>query len=948
MLEIRKGKSSKSYENHFFRAMADKLAHIFQENNWDGLLIGMPQCKIREDLQIDCLLITEQQIVLIDFKNYSGKVTLPTEQSFRYGQWMLQDGKMIKGGSAVNPYMQIGKQRKKFIQEVSRKLPRFCKNSVSTIVCFQHAIELIGQVPRQYEIGFSIADVTNYTERIIDFIDVMGGHRHNYLSEQNRKLFVETLFSAPLFELHDAHEHFEQVESKHVAINHVYKNDIQQFLLSDSRLLVITGNTKSGKTALIPSIRDVAFANQFTDVPVFAYSKRIRRKMLEGNPQLEEVESLFGTIYDFASETVDDTYKKLIPLRQQEELEEGEKTLYIIDDSQLITNTSFDKELLQFGTGKLLQDIFTHVDLANHPERKIIFIGDPNKLSYGSKLENALNVSYLTMMLQDEGVSSTVLELALPLNDKRSEIVNVCNTIAQSIQQERYNQLLIHQVDSIHICEDSDKKSLLIRAYEQPQANKVFVFSNEQAKDVNLWIKRSCLRNGDEANIGDQIIFNSTIYAYEANTSLLHAQDDSLSFIEPERVDNGLFGEIVQLERHLTIEEIVEVNEERITLKFIPCHVKLGNGTIIETLLFENYLLAEKGELSKQELIAYQIVLARCEKEIFEQEPFTSSIEFQQMLASGDYVKTVRQDEIVYRNPRDKRKRTPFENAYRQRLVKKLNNPNNEYFRLLNAARVKFGWALTVHKAMAYSFDNVFFNVKQSDTQGRTNKDYFKWLYTGISIATNEVQLLNWEPITPFLHTIFDLHITPVPYKAKGCLFTLSNHGEPAEQLRLFLQKQLAQVATILEMQSRNYLEMVTLQLEDRQLELNFHYNGKGEMQNPKLKRGSSLDFEKISNCLKADVYEIPVNLGEMKPYIEELAAILLKQQIQMSIAKYGEWEIILQLKKGIEQLTVQLWYNGEYMFSKFKYVSGDVSLFKEVVANIQNFYGLTQLGNVN
>ena len=44
MLEINKGKSSRAYENEFFRQFSKTLS-LFLENQWDGLLLGMPECR---------------------------------------------------------------------------------------------------------------------------------------------------------------------------------------------------------------------------------------------------------------------------------------------------------------------------------------------------------------------------------------------------------------------------------------------------------------------------------------------------------------------------------------------------------------------------------------------------------------------------------------------------------------------------------------------------------------------------------------------------------------------------------------------------------------------------------------------------------------------------------------------------------------------------------------
>ena len=62
-----------------------------------------------------------------------------------------------------------------------------------------------------------------------------------------------------------------------------------------------------------------------------------------------------------------------------------------------------------------------------------------------------------------------------------------------------------------------------------------------------------------------------------------------------------------------------------------------------------------------------------------------------------------------------------------------------------NSAQLRFGWALTVHKAMSYKWDEVFFNVETGG--GKTNETYFKWIYTGLIRATHKVNLINYKSI---------------------------------------------------------------------------------------------------------------------------------------------------------------------------------------------------------
>ena len=66
-----------------------------------------------------------------------------------------------------------------------------------------------------------------------------------------------------------------------------------------------------------------------------------------------------------------------------------------------------------------------------------------------------------------------------------------------------------------------------------------------------------------------------------------------------------------------------------------------------------------------------------------------------------------------------------------------------KFFKYKNAAHIKFGWAMTVHKAMGSKWDEVFFNVDLGQNRGKSNKAYFKWLYSGIVTARERVNLIN-------------------------------------------------------------------------------------------------------------------------------------------------------------------------------------------------------------
>ena len=64
----------------------------------------------------------------------------------------------------------------------------------------------------------------------------------------------------------------------------------------------------------------------------------------------------------------------------------------------------------------------------------------------------------------------------------------------------------------------------------------------------------------------------------------------------------------------------------------------------------------------------------------------------------------------------------------------------NEYY---NSLQVKFAYAVTCHKAQGGQWKKVFIDPGQI-TEEHLNSDFFRWLYTALTRATEKVFLVNF------------------------------------------------------------------------------------------------------------------------------------------------------------------------------------------------------------
>ena len=62
-------------------------------------------------------------------------------------------------------------------------------------------------------------------------------------------------------------------------------------------------------------------------------------------------------------------------------------------EAHLVSRSLSQTDLLRFGTGRLLEDFITYADPSS--KRKVVFIGDPYMLSFGSPDDSAINIANL-------------------------------------------------------------------------------------------------------------------------------------------------------------------------------------------------------------------------------------------------------------------------------------------------------------------------------------------------------------------------------------------------------------------------------------------------------------------------------------------------------------------------------------------------------------------------
>lgn len=951
-VNVRCGIADKSHENEFFRYFARAVKAFFEKKGIDALLIGMPKCLVNRDLQIDALLVTDSKMIIIDFKDYSGELTLPDEQDFRRGRWETLTGIQVKGGSSPNPFYQTGLQRKrlaKILETFCRNLSKFNPRHITTMVCFQGKMDVFGTIPGQYKPCFFIADRENFLEKLYDIVSV-DDEPAGLLGKRFLDYFNDRVFKSEEYDLTVTPESLGVLPESTApveksTIDETIKDRVAAFFASDIPVLTITGTIGSGKAAISSKIREAALDAGFSSARVFALSNRVRRNLLGS---LDEVESLYSAIFDFSSTKVAEDGSKLVPLAELEEprafddldgatpaYEEPAKTAFIVYESQMVTDSMRVGEAIQFGSGKLLSDLLEHLGIGEDKlsGNKVVFVGDKFQLGFGSWSESCLNPEYY-----HGHISMSSIEL--PDTKTPTGIQQVCLDIANAIRIGRFSHLVITANDQLAICGQNDEAKLLRESERDWRSHKVLSYTNSQACGLNGYIKKRIKQYGSRCSVGDVIIFENEILAYPSSSNTSSEEGSVCQFVSPEptRIPNGTFGTIIRLGNETSIDVDVNGSDVPIRLTLVEADVRLSVDGFDETLeirFIKELLESEDSKLSAMEDIALRIHVEKLFREALAREPFEKSNYYREMIDSGDFVKT---KEGVYRDPKDKRRRTSYEEKHRREVQRKSLTRGTEYYLWSNAAQVKYGWCMTVHKAMSYKWDTVTFSTRIDG--GRRNENYFRFLYTGISRAKEHINLVRWEPVSPFEKTEFGASSQAAPAAGNNVIFRATGDDIVSEILAAvgtlesdgfkMSSSKLAQYQVICEIEKDTATAKVV-----------FYYNKKGEVTKLTLSTGDKELFANFKDTFgNAQDDQSRASITPMKWLYNHLNERVLADSV-LEVEESSNYLDILKACQNSESVIIRANYRKDQTVSNFKFLSGSTALYERIVSAIKTYYAL-------
>lgn len=476
-------------------------------------------------------------------------------------------------------------------------------------------------------------------------------------------------------------------------------SSLERFLESRTEsVFLLKGYAGTGKTFITKGLTEYFRAigrNYVLAAPTGKASKVIASKTKSPAYTIHKTIYSFNDIAEYRDDDTDgtETFKFYATLAVNSL---SADTVYIVDEASMIPDVYQEAEFFRFGTGYLLADFLKFVNLDhNDHSKKVIFIGDDAQLPpVGMNFSPALDAAYL---FREHNVRSTEFELSEVVRQK-SESGVIANAIPlrKALRDKSFNQLT---VDLGHPDIQKVEHADLMDRYLESCDGKingesiVIAHSNSDVGDYNRRIREHFFPGCLEIVRGDKVMAVSNSDAHGIFIS------------------NGDFG---------LIREVLSDSEKRtITLK----RKSPDTGELEEIpvpLLFKDVVIGFKDLDGASHFFEAKII----ENLLYSKE----------IALSSDQNKALYLDFCI-RNKHLKKQSTEFKHTLK----------TDPYF---NALRLKFGYAITCHKAQGSEWNNVF--VKCKSHQSQLTAEYFRWFYTALTRTAKNLYLLDPPDIRPW------------------------------------------------------------------------------------------------------------------------------------------------------------------------------------------------------
>ena len=487
---------------------------------------------------------------------------------------------------------------------------------------------------------------------------------------------------------------------------------LEPLIEGDVQFGILKGYAGTGKTFLTSLIVKHLIENeQRVQVltPTGRAAKVLKSEFIKHNIELAPA-TIHSVIYSI--NPVDYSKQQLSLFADVKTNEHEGPCFYIIDESSMVGDEKRAKkeEGLNFGSGSLLHDIIEFVDPAFNEKAKILFVGDPGQLAPvdGSERTPALTDAGLRSILSDHEIDEVDIvsyELQEVLRQQEGSLIEFVSDVREAFMNKT----------SLPKNERQDVKAIptgsTLEMYKEftcelqcPEKCVILAHKNADVFQYNQSI-RSFMGLGDNPIVLDDILLvrRNRKVRYYGELDISRAQ---------EALTNGTFIQVVGNPQR-GYQRTITIRGKEIQLQFWNVKIKrVGSDYEFDAVLLQNMLDASfwKDYRNQYSLVESAIL-----------------VDFQLRMKEKHNLKPAKPGDAHYEEYSRKAERDPY----------------------LNAVRVNYGYAVTVHNAQGGEWDNVIvdprhFKRELNGTQHLVS--YARWVYTASTRSKKKLYFIKHTP----------------------------------------------------------------------------------------------------------------------------------------------------------------------------------------------------------
>ena len=469
--------------------------------------------------------------------------------------------------------------------------------------------------------------------------------------------------------------------------------NIDEWISSSNSIAILSGRAGSGKTTLLKSVVTLLEIRKKTYV-LLAPTGRASRVLSKKTNR--EARTIHKEIYEFDIDKMkinEDDDKQQLAFEESDfsldfkiKAQENIAQIYIIDEASMIGDNRQAKGELNFGSGKILDDLLLQIGVIHRKNvnTKILFVGDKMQLPPIREINSvALEPDYLLRKFKLPELPQYFELTTVMRQAKNSLVLSNAENLRKKILDNNFSSLKII-IDNKSVFRTTVQDSQYDGISANDFSRRIMVTrSNATAYGYNKSIRASRfgVKDIDALMIGDQIIVTTNSPLYDCFNG------DILTVIKIIESDVRTV-ELNKSGQYKNKPKKINLFFKKLIVRPIEYSDDKYNKSIV---IIENLLNKPEIFLDTEETIASRV----------------------------DWNNRIRDLDLSS----DEKKKNFFDDKY------------------INAVRIKYAYAITCHKAQGGEWDDVTIFL-----QGLSHtSEYYRWLYTAMTRSSNKLSFINLQ-----------------------------------------------------------------------------------------------------------------------------------------------------------------------------------------------------------